>query len=637
MRNRPGDAESAGTTGVPPPRPGGLLTQKADSEYSPRSASGAPGAVRPMPGPRGQGVYEERWPVGKLLRYLRPYRIPVIAVIVLVFAQAIADLYLPNLMSDIVNSGIINGDIEYIVRIGGLMLLVTAGGATCAVVGMYLSSQVAMGYGRILRDEIFTHVSTFSLREFDRLGTPSLVTRTTNDVTQVQSVTLMMMRMMIMAPTTCIGGIIMAISKDRQLAWVFVVVLPLLVAVVVVIATRSFPLFQAIQAKIDRINLVLRETLTGMRVIRAFDRVEHEKARFHAANVDLTETSITVTRLVTSMMPMMTLIMNLTSIAVVWFGSVRIEHGTTNVGDMMAFLQYATQIMFSLMMASLMFVTIPRAQASAARINEILATEPGIVDPPLSRSLDGRRGTVEFKDVTFRYPGAEEPALRDVSFSARPGEVIAVIGSTGSGKSTLINLIPRFYDVELGSVEVDGVDVRDIKQDELRARIGLVPQAAVLFSGTIADNIRYGKLDATDAEVRQAAEIAQATEFIDAMEAGFDSPIAQGGTNVSGGQKQRLSIARAIVARPEIYIFDDSFSALDFRTDARLRAALRGRTSDSTVIIVGQRVATIMDADRIVVLDDGRIAGMGNHRELYRTCRVYQEIVASQLSQEELA
>ncbi len=575
--------------------------------------------------------------MGKLLKFLRPYRIAVIAVIVLVFAQAMAELYLPNLMSDIVNSGIINGDIAYIVRVGGLMLLVTGGGTVCAVVGMYLSSQVSMGYGRILRDEIFTHVSTFSLREFDRLGTPSLVTRTTNDVTQVQSVTLMMMRQMIMAPTTCIGGIILAISKDRQLGWVFVVVLPLLAAVVVILATKAFPLFQAIQKKIDRINLVLRETLTGMRVIRAFDRIDHEKARFRDANVDLTETTVAVTKLIASMMPIMTLIMNLTAIAVVWFGSVRIEHGTTNVGDMMAFLQYATQIMFSLMMASLMFVTIPRAQASAARINEVLETVPGIVDPPMSAGVNGRRGLIEFKDVTFRYPGAEEPALRNISFSARPGEVVAIIGSTGSGKSTLINLIPRFYDVQHGSVEVDGVDVRQIKQDELRARIGLVPQATVLFSGTIGDNIRYGKLDASDAEMREAAGIAQATEFIDAMEAGYDAIIAQGGTNVSGGQKQRLSIARAIVARPEIYIFDDSFSALDFRTDARLRAALKSRTADSTVIIVGQRVATIMDADRIIVLDDGRIAGMGTHRDLYRTCRVYQEIVASQLSEEELS
>jgi len=517
------------------------------------------------------------------------------------------------------------------------MLLVTGAGTVCAIVGMYLSSQVAMGFGKILRDEIFTRVSSFSLREFDRLGTPSLVTRTTNDVTQVQAVTLVMMRMMIMAPTMCIGGIIMAVSKDRELAWVFVVVLPLLVVTVVVIATRSFPLFQEIQAKIDRINLVLRETLTGIRVIRAFDRTDHENRRFRNANVDLTETSITVNRLVAAMMPIMTLLMNLTSIAVVWFGSIRIEHGTTNVGDMMAFLLYATQIMFSLMMASLMFITVPRAQASAARINEVLSIVPDIADPPVGRSADGRRGYIEFKDVTFSYPGAEEPALRNVSFSAKAGETVAIIGSTGSGKSTLVNLIPRFYDVQSGSVEIDGVDVRDMTQASLRAKIGLVPQNAVLFSGSVADNIRYGKADASDSEVRQAAETAQAAEFINAMEDGFDSTIAQAGINVSGGQKQRLSIARALAAKPEIYVFDDSFSALDFKTDAKLRAALRGETSDSTLIIVGQRVATIMDADRIIVLDDGRIAGMGTHRELYGTCRVYQEIVSSQLSEDELA
>jgi ATP-binding cassette subfamily B protein len=429
----------------------------------------------------------------------------------------------------------------------------------------------------------------------------------------------------------------MAVSRDPGLAWVFVVVLPLLVATVVVIASRSFPLFQAIQLKIDRINLVLRETLTGIRVIRAFDRMDHEKRRFGDANLDLTETSITVNRLVAAMMPIMTLLMNLTSLAVVWFGAIRIEHGSTNVGDMMAFLQYSTQIMFSLIMASLMFIAVPRGQASAARINEVLAMVPEIRDPEVVATTNGRRGHVEFRDVTFSYPGAEVPALRHISFSAEPGQVVAIIGSTGSGKSTLINLIPRFYDVESGNVLVDGVDVRDMTQDALRARIGLVPQAPVLFSGSIADNVRYGRLDASDSEVRQAAETAQAAAFIDAMEAGFDSTIAQGGTNVSGGQKQRLAIARALAAKPEIYLFDDSFSALDFRTDARLRAALRRETAASTVIIVGQRVATIMDADRIIVLDEGRIVGMGRHRELYETCRVYQEIVASQLSEEELA
>ena len=439
----------------------------------------------------------------RLFRYIKPYAIPIAAVIVLVFTQSLADLYMPTLMSDVVNTGIINGDIPYIVRTGGSMLLVAAGGIACAVTAGFLSSQIAMGFGAILRERIFTHVTSFSLREFDKLGTPSLITRSTNDVTQVQMVTLVMMRMMIMAPTSCIGGIIMALSKDRGLAWVIIVVLPLLIATIVVVATKGFPLFQAIQVKIDRINLVLRESLTGVRVIRAFNRVDHEARRFHDANLDLTETSIRVHRIMSAMMPTMQLLMSLTSIAVIWFGSIRIERGRTNVGDMMAFLQYAMQIMFSLVMASMMFMMIPRGQASAARINEVLDTVAEIVDPPAAREPPAsERGRLEFKDVTFRYHGAEEPAIRNISFCARAGEVTAIIGSTGSGKTTLINLIPRFYDVQQGSVEIDGVDVRDMTQEALRARIGLVPQNAVLFSGTIAENIRYGKQDATDAEVR---------------------------------------------------------------------------------------------------------------------------------------
>ncbi len=572
----------------------------------------------------------------RLFRYIRPYAIPVTAVVVLVFTQSLADLYMPTLMSDVVNTGIVNGDVPYIMRTGGSMLLVAGGGIACAVTAGFLASQVAMGFGAMLRERIFRHVSNFSLREFDKLGTPSLITRSTNDVTQVQMVSLIMMRMMIMAPTSCIGGIIMALSKDRGLAWVILVVLPLLVTTIVIVATRGFPLFQAIQVKIDRINQVLREGLTGVRVIRAFNRVEHETRRFADANLDLTETSIRVHRIMSAMMPTMQLLMSLTSISVIWFGSIRIERGTTNVGNMMAFLQYAMQIMFSLIMASMMFVMIPRGQASAERINEVLDTVPEIADPPQARQPGGERGRLEFRNVTFRYHGAEEPAVRDISFSARAGEVTAIIGSTGSGKTTLINLIPRFYDVQEGSIEIDGVDVRAMTQETLRSKIGLVPQNAILFSGTIAGNIRYGKQEATDAEVERAAATAQAAEFIAAMRDGMDSTIAQGGANVSGGQKQRLAIARALVGRPEIYIFDDSFSALDFRTDARLRAALKRETSDATVLIVGQRVATIMDADRIIVLDEGRIAGIGTHRELYRSCRVYQEIVASQLSEEEL-
>ncbi|MCX7024630.1 MAG: ABC transporter ATP-binding protein [Spirochaetes bacterium] len=574
----------------------------------------------------------------RLLRLLKPYTVPVLAVVIVVFFQCMSDLYLPTLMSDIVNKGITNGDINYILQTGALMLLVAFGGSICAILASYLSSHAAMGFGEILRSRIFGKVSSFSLHEFDRIGTPSLVTRSTNDVTQVQMVVLTMMRMMISAPIMAIGGIIMAVSKDRGLAWVIIVVIPVLAAIIISTAVRGFPLFRAIQKKIDGINLILREGLTGIRVIRAFDRVEDEKARFDEANRDLTRISIRVNRMFAVLMPAMMLVMNLTTVSIIWFGSNRIDRGTSNIGNMMAFLQYAMQILFSFLMASLLFIMLPRAQASAERINEVLDIEPDIRDPERRDAVAPmERGLLEFRNVDFWYHGAEEPALRDISFTARPGEVTAIIGSTGSGKSTLINLIPRFYDVGEGAILVDGVDVREMPQAALRDRIGLVPQKAVLFTGTIADNIRYGREDATEDEVRMAAATAQALGFIEEMPERFDSPIAQGGTNVSGGQKQRLSIARALVKRPEIYLFDDSFSALDFKTDASLRVALRKVTSDATVLIVGQRVATIRDADRIIVLDEGRIAGMGTHAELYSGCEVYREIVASQLSAEELA
>ncbi|MGA2976716.1 MAG: ABC transporter ATP-binding protein [Spirochaetia bacterium] len=574
----------------------------------------------------------------KLLRYLRPYAIPVAAVLVLIFMQCMADLYLPTLMSDIVNKGITNGDVNYIMATGGRMLLVALGGSACAILAGYLSSHSSMGLGEILREKIFTHVTRFSLHEIDKLGTPSLVTRSTNDVTQVQMFTLIMMRMIISAPIMAIGGIILAVSKDAGLSWVIIVVIPLLAATIITVAMKGFPLFRSIQKKIDKINLVLREGLTGVRVIRAFNRIEDEKGRFRDASFDLMQTSIQVNRMMAALMPILMLVMNLTTVTIIWFGSLRIDRGTSNVGNMMAFLQYAMQILFSLLMASLLFIMLPRAQASADRINEVLATAPSIKDPEQARDTESaRKGYIEFQNVTFSYHGAEEPAVSGITFAACPGEVTAIIGSTGSGKSTLINLIPRFYDVDSGSILIDGVDIREMSQKALRAKIGLVPQKAILFSGTIAENIRYGKRDADDAEVAKAAETAQATEFISAMKDGFDSVIAQGGTNVSGGQKQRLSIARALVKKPEIYLFDDSFSALDFKTDARLRAALRKETAEATVLIVGQRVATIMDADRIIVLDEGRIAGMGTHKELYAACEVYREIVASQLSEEEIA
>ncbi len=574
----------------------------------------------------------------KLFRFLKPYTIPTAAVIVLVFFRSMSDLYLPTLMSDIVNNGITNGDTGYIMGTGGLMIAVALGGSICAVLAAYLAAHASMGFGEILRGKIFTHVSSFSLHEFDKLSTPSLITRTTNDVTQIQNVLMIMMQMMISAPITCIGGIIMAVSKDAGLSWVIVVVIPVLTGIILFVALKGFPLFQSIQKKIDKINLVLREGLTGIRVIRAFNRIEDEKRRFHEANLDLMETSIQVNRIMAVLMPVMMLVMNVTTVCIIWFGSIRIDRGTSNVGNMMAFLQYAMQILFSLLMASIMFIMLPRAQASAQRINEVLDTEPEIKDSVNTFNPNSDvRGCIEFRNVSFSYHGAEEPAVCGISFTALPGEVTAIIGSTGSGKSTLINLIPRFYDTDQGNIYIDGVDVRDMSQDDLRAKIGFVPQKAVLFTGTIAENIRYGNEDASDEEVKTAAGTAQADEFISEMKDGFDSIISQGGTNVSGGQKQRISIARALIRKPEIYVFDDSFSALDFKTDAKLRAALRKETVNSTVIIVGQRVATIMDSDRIIVLDEGRIAGIGTHKELYKTCEVYREIVASQLSEEEIA
>ena len=573
----------------------------------------------------------------KLFRFLKPYTLPVIVTVILVFLQSMAELYLPTLMSDVINKGITNGNIDYIMNTGGFMLLIALGDTLCASLAVFLSSQVAMGFGRIIRAEIFAHVTNFSLHEFDKFGTPSLVNRNTNDVTQIQTMTMIGMRLMIMAPLTCIGGIIMAISKDKDLAWVILVAVPIMAVSIAVIAQKAFPLFQSIQTKLDKINLVLREGLIGIRVIRAFNRNEDEKRRFHDANSDLTQTTITVNRLMAFLMPIMQLMMNLTTLGVIWFGSIRIDTGSTNVGNMMAFLQYAMQIMFAVLMATMMFILLPRAQASATRINEVLAVVPEITDAKHPKLPGLQKGYLEFKNVTFSYHGAEEPAVKNISFSASPGEVTAIIGSTGSGKSTLINLIPRFYDVDSGNVTIDGLDIREMSQETLRSKIGFVPQKAILFTGTIAENIRYGKEDASDEEVGHAAEIAQATEFIAGMKDGFDSFIAEGGTNVSGGQKQRLSIARALVGKPEIFVFDDSFSALDFKTDARLRAALKKETAEATVIIVGQRVATIMDSDRIIVLDEGKITGMGTHKELYQTCEVYREIVHSQLSAEEIA
>jgi ATP-binding cassette, subfamily B, multidrug efflux pump len=573
----------------------------------------------------------------RLFRFLLPYRAQIALVLVLVFMQSMANLYLPTLMADIVDTGIVKGNISYILSVGGLMLLVTIGGTLAAIAASFFSARIAIGFGRLLRAKLFMHVERFSLHEFDAVSTASLITRTTNDTTQVQQVLIIILNMMISAPIMAIGGIVMAVSQDAPLSLVLVAVMPVVAISFYLIMSRAIPLFRVIQVKLDKLNLILDEGLTGMRVIRAFDRIDHERRRFDEANLDLTDTTIKVNRIVTVLWPSMMLILNLSTIAILWFGSIRISNGDMQIGSLIAFLQYATQILFAMLMLSMMFIMLPRAAASADRINEVLDIVPEINDASEVKRADAQRGYVEFDHVTFSYPGAEEPALCDISFQARPGEVTAIIGGTGSGKSTLISLIPRFYDVDSGRVLVDGVDVRQMAQEHLRSKIGFVPQKAVLFSGTIAENIRYGKENATEEEVQHAAEIAQATEFISEMKDGYDSIIAQGGTNVSGGQKQRLSIARALVRKPEIYIFDDSFSALDFKTDARLRMALRKEILDATVLIVAQRVSTVMDADQIIVLDEGRIVGIGNHRELIQSSEVYREILASQLSLEEIA
>ncbi len=573
----------------------------------------------------------------KLLRFMKPYRLALTLVLVLAFAQSMANLYLPTLMADIVDNGIVKNDTGYIWRVGGLMLLVTIGGTIAAIIGSFYAARTATGFGKIIRGKIFNHVEQFSLHEFDKVSTASLITRTTNDTTQVQQVLIVTLGFMVTAPMMLIGGIILAVNQDAALSWILVVIIPLLVGIILLLMTKAIPLFRVIQLKLDKLNLILDEGLTGVRVVRAFDRVKYEEQRFNEANLDLTDVSIKVNRMIATLMPVMMLVVNVSSVAILWFGSIRVDNGDMQVGALIAFLQYAMQILFALLMVSMLFILLPRSFASADRINEVLAIQPEIRDADQVKRADEQRGYVEFQDVTFSYPGAEEPALSNISFRARPGEVTAIIGGTGAGKSTLVNLIPRFYDVDSGRILVDGVDVREMAQEHVREKIGFVPQRAVLFSGTIAQNIRYGKEDASDEEIAHAAEIAQATEFISQMKDGFDSVIAQGGTNVSGGQKQRLSIARALVRKPEIYVFDDTFSALDFKTDARLRAALTKETSEATVLIVAQRVSTVMDADQIIVLDEGRVAGIGRHRELMETCEVYREIVSSQLSVAEIA
>jgi ATP-binding cassette subfamily B multidrug efflux pump len=571
----------------------------------------------------------------RLFRFLKPYTARILFIITLFLMQALVDLALPTFMAEIVNKGIIKGDVHLILNIGIKMTGLAAAGVLCALIAGLFSSRTALGFSRKVRSEIFTRVESFSLREFDAIGGSSLITRTTNDVQQVQQSLIIMLSMMMRAPLMCVGGIIMAVSRDAQLSLVLAVAIPVLAGFIFLVQRTAIPLFREIQKKLDALNRVIREKLDGIREVRAFNMETHEQKRFDAANTGLTDTSLKMATLMSIMMPAIMTIMNFTMLAITWFGGLRVEAGKMQVGDIMAFIQYVMLILFSLMMVSMLFILVPRSQVSAVRINEVLDMEPDIRDPDAPKNPEPA-GKVEFRNVSFKYKGAEQPALSGVSFSAGPGETTAIIGSTGSGKTTLASLLLRFYDADSGSVLVDGVDVREYSQRDLRSRIGYVPQQALLFTGTVADNVGFGGA-AGEADIKTAMDISQSTEFVEQMPDKTGSLLAQGGKNLSGGQKQRLAIARAIAKKPVVYLFDDSFSALDFKTDAALRRALKKQTGHAAVIIIAQRVATVLDADRIVVLDEGKVCGTGRHNELMKTCGVYREIVSSQLSAEELA
>ena len=575
--------------------------------------------------------------IALLKERLTPYWRQIVLVLALLFVQAITNLYLPTLNADLINNGVVKGDTRYIVVTGAFMLGVTLVLVIATIIAVYWGSKTAMAFGRDVRGALFRKVESFSQAELNHFGTPSLITRATNDVQQVQMVVLMMLNLTLAAPIMAIGGIIMALRLDVPLSSVILVAVPVMGVFIGLVLTRALPLFRSMQKKIDRINQVTREVLSGVRVIRAFDRVGYEEQRFEVANADLTGTTLRVTRLFAVMMPTLILILNLSTVAIMWFGSVQVANHGMPIGDLTAFLTYILQILMSVLMATIMLVMVPRASASAERIQQVLHAEISVSDPETPVVDAPARGHVEFKDVEFRYPGAQDPVLCNISFTSGPGEVTAIVGSTGSGKSTLISLIPRFYDVTGGSVLVDGVDVREMELQDLWHRIGLVPQKAFLFSGTVADNLRYGDDEASDAELWHFLETAQGTDFVSEMPNGLEAPVDQGGANVSGGQRQRLAIARALAKKAKIQIYDDSFSALDFTTDARLRAALKKETTDATVIIVAQRVGTVMHADQIIVLEDGTIVGKGTHKELLKTSETYREIVESQLGAEGVA
>ena len=573
----------------------------------------------------------------RLLRtYLRPYAKPLAAVVLLQLVGTMASLYLPSLNADIIDNGIARGDTGYIVRVGGWMLLVTGVQMACSIGAVYFGARTAMAFGRDVRAAIFHRVGEFSAREVAKFGAPSLITRNTNDVQQVQMLVTMSCTMLVTAPIMCVGGVIMALREDVGLSWLMLVSVPVLATAAGLILSRMAPAFRDMQSRIDAVNRVLREQISGIRVVRAFVREPYETQRFGVANRELTESGLRVGRLMALIFPVVMLVFNASSVAVLWFGALRVDAGEIQVGSLIAFLNYLMQILMSVMMATFMFMMVPRAAVCAERIAEVLDTETTVTPPTKPVTRFPRGVDLEMRHVQFHYPGAAEPVLRDLSFRVRPGTTTAIIGSTGAGKTTLLSLIPRLFDVTGGAVLIGGVDVRELDMDLLWSKIGLVPQKPYLFSGTVASNLRYGNPDATDEMLWEFLEVAQARDFVEAM-GGLEAPIAQGGTNVSGGQRQRLAIARALVRQPEIYLFDDSFSALDLGTDARLRAALRPVTANAAVLIVAQRVSTILDADQIIVLEDGAIVGIGRHAELLESCPTYAEIVESQLTPEAAA
>ncbi|MDQ1736251.1 MAG: ATP-binding cassette, subfamily multidrug efflux pump [Pseudonocardiales bacterium] len=570
-------------------------------------------------------------------RYLRPYRSAIVVVVLLQFVQTLATLYLPTLNADIIDSGVVRGDTGYIARTGAVMLVVTVLQVCCAVGAVYFGARTAMALGRDLRGAVFGQVQTFSAREFGQFGTPTLITRTTNDVQQVQMLALMTFTMMVSAPIMCVGGIALALNQDIPLSSSLLVIVPVLGVILGLIIARMRPLFRLTQTRIDQLNRILREQISGVRVIRAFVQDRREQERFEQSSTELYNVSLSTGRLMALMFPSVMLVVNVSSVAILWFGGHRIDSGAMQVGALTAFLSYLMQILMSVMMATFMVMMVPRAEVCAERIEEVLNTETSVVPPVNPSSTPIEHGALELSGVEFRYPGAEQPVLCDVTLSARPGETTAIIGSTGSGKTTLLNLIPRLFDSTAGAVRIDGMDIRELAPSALSAAVGLVPQRPYLFTGTIADNLRYGKADATETEMWRALEIAQAKGFVEQLPDGLNTPIAQGGTNVSGGQRQRLAIARALIGRPRIYLFDDSFSALDYATDAALRTALAREITDATVVIVAQRVSTIRHANRIIVLEGGRVVASGDHETLMAESETYSEIVLSQLTEAEAA